>query len=70
MLEPWGHKAENRRMGVVTATLANFVGQLSDHNALTPTDIFPDRQTIEANKTPSLNSMKQLGDALKSINGN
>lgn len=70
LLEPWGYKAENRRSGVVTATLANFIGHLSDHNALTPTDIFPDRQTLVANKAPSINSMKVFGDSLKLINGN
>jgi len=60
VLEPWGYKTENRRMGVVTATLANFIGRLSDHHALKPTDIFPDQTTINANKKPSLNSMRHL----------
>ncbi len=69
ILEPWGYRVENRRMGVVTATIANCVAGLSD-NPLKATDIFPDKPLVSTNKAPSLNSMKVLGAALKSLNGN
>ena len=68
-LEPWGYKVETHRAGVMTATLANFIGGLEGHHALKPSDIFPDRQSTTEYKTPSIESMKAFGNSLKMLNG-
>lgn len=68
-LEPWGYKVENHRAGVITATLANFIGHLNEHNALKPSDIFPERHPNQAPKSPSVESMRLFGQSLKMLNG-
>ena len=64
-LEPWGYRTENRRLGVVTATLANFIGGLGSEHALKPDDVFPPRPS--AGQAPTLASMKAFGILLGSI---
>lgn len=67
-LEPWGYKVENNRMGVVTATLANFIGHLTDGDALKPSDIFPEEIQTES-KDVSPEAAATFGQMLKSLNG-
>jgi len=68
-LEPWGFRVENHRAGVITATLANFIGRLTEHNALKPSDIFPERTISQSLATPSVESMRMLSQSLKMLNG-
>ncbi len=57
LIEPWGYQADNHRAGVVTATLANYIGQLNTHNALKPTDIFP-VQTFDTHQAPRASAIQ------------
>lgn len=67
-LEPWGYRVENHRMGVVTATLANFIGRLTGSDALKPSDIFPTITHSEP-QAVSATAAASLGEMLKSLNG-
>lgn len=53
LLEPWGYRTENRRMGMVTATLANFIGKLTGPDLLNPSDIFPEKHTPHKMSRPT-----------------
>lgn len=66
-LEPWGYKTENRRAGMVTATIANFIGRLSGPDALTPSDIFPEETTSTEWQDPTEQQCAAFMQSLRAI---
>jgi len=65
-IEPAGHIADNWRAGVMTASIVNAVAQLKSHEALKPSDIFPDPHANLYLKSVSAQSMRHFSKQLKS----
>lgn len=64
-IEPAGPRADNWRMGVVTASVMNAICNLKRSEALKPSDIFPDPLEIIAPKPASPRQLKSLINILR-----
>ena len=65
-IEPAGHIADNWRAGVMTASIVNAVAQLKSHEALKPSDIFPNPHEHLFHTPASVESLRRFAKQVKS----